>query len=237
MKTRAVLVIFILLLGLSMADSAFAQAGRIYTSPDPSAAGGIVGRAPLELTHAMAVERDRVHVYLAALDDEKKGFRFEHLPTGKYDLILVAKNGAVFEGLALGDDIAALSPTQLANLKARVAAADTFFNRWVIHRAGVTGLNQGGDAVVLAFVERFRANDILKQSGDKLDQLLRRFEVIELHQATDDWQMIGTRHVYREGEKIPVEPHFYKHARVDGLGNIRVIETVKDLGLIALTPP
>ena len=211
----------------------FAQAGRIYTKPDPSATGGICGSAPVELTHAIAVERDRLHVFRADLTDGGKAFRFEHLPVGKYDLLLVAKNATVIEGLALGEESSKLSEASLANFKKRIQVADTFFNQHTILRFGVTGMDESGDAVILALVERQRANDVLKQSGEKLDQMVRRLEIAELHQAADDWQMTGSRHLYREGEPIPATLQFLKDIFVPALSGIRIIDTTKDLGRIA----
>ena len=114
-------------------------------------------------------------------------------------------------------------------MKKRVAMADAFFNRSKIHRFGIDGEK------ALVFVERLRdKGDILKQSGEALGENLRRLEVIELDQATDDWQMIQSRHLYREGEPIVKGAPFLKHAFVAGLGNIRVVDSIKDLGTLAV---
>lgn len=206
----------------------FAQPGRIYTAPDNSATGGIDGSVPLELTHAIAIDHDRLHVYLADLADGSRAFHFTHLPVGKYDLVLVMKDRAVYEGLALGDPAISLAPVSLKNLQTRVSLADSFFNRYAIHRAGIAGDR------IFAFVERIRDKTILKQSGEKLDADIRRLEIVELEQADDDWQMVTTRHIYRETEPIEENPPFLKHFFVSGLGNIRVVDNVKDLGALAL---
>jgi hypothetical protein len=208
--------------------AAFAQAGRIYTAPDPNATGGIAGNAGTPLTHAMAVEHSREHVYLATLGDGGQSFRFEHLPVGKYDLVLVSKDGAVYEGLALGGPADGISAVSRKNLETRISLADSFFNLYAIHRLGLE------DSTVLAFVERISTKHVLKQSGEALNQNLRRLEVIELHQASDDWQMVATRHLYREGEEIVDNPSFFKHAAVPALGNLRVVDSVKDLGALPL---
>ena len=211
-----------------LAPAAFGQSGRIYTAPDPSATGGLNGHVDAALTHAIAVEHDRVRVYLADLSDNGETFQFNHLPVGKYDLVLVTKDGGVFEGLALGSGTDSLSATSLANLETRVALADSFFNLHTIHRAGVDG------TTLLAFVERISTRPVLKQSGEALNQNVRRLEVIELQQAEDDWQMTGTRHLYREAEPVVATPAFFKHAFVPKLGNIRVVDSVKDLGNLIL---
>ncbi len=205
-----------------------ADPGRIYTAPDPTAPGGIEGTSPLPLTHALAVERGRLKVYRASLDANQKAFRFPNLPVGKYDLVLVSTGGIVFEGLDLGEPPADPDPVSRENLEKRVAAADSFFNRHTAHRIGTAGDQ------ALIFVERIRDRTILKQSGEKLDANLRRFEIIELARAADDWQMTTTRHIYREEEPVRTSPAFMKHFFVSTIGNLRIVDTVKQLGALAL---
>ena len=208
--------------------SAFADPGRIYTGTDVQATGGIEGRVELELTHALAIDHARLHVYRADLTDNGRAFHFLHLPVGKYDLVFLAKNKSLFEGLTLGNTGAELPPVSTKNLETRVAVADSFFNRYKIHRIGF----EGDRAFVL--VERLRDKLILKQSGEKLDSNLRRFEVIELEQAGDDWQMVTTRHFYREEEPVVQGSPFFKHFQISELGNIRVVDNVKQLGALPL---
>jgi hypothetical protein len=200
------------------------EPGRIYTKTDASAAGGIAGKTGVELTHAIAVDHERQHVFLADLADAGKEFRFQHLPVGKYDLVLVTSDGAVFEGLMLGVATNALP----ANLVTRVAVADSFFNRYTIHRCGFV------EDRAFVFVERLRDRLTLKQSGEQLDANVRRLEIIELEQATDDWQMVRTRHIYRDAEQKQNHPPFFRHAEVPALGNIRVVDSVKQLGMLNL---
>ncbi|XHR29256.1 MAG: hypothetical protein ACFUZC_01575 [Chthoniobacteraceae bacterium] len=214
---------------LVAAGFALAQAGRIYTQPSPSDTGAIAGKTSGELTHVVAVEHDRERVYLGTLSDGGRAFRFERLPVGKYDLVLFPKNGPIAEGLALGAS-ATLPEASAKHLADRVKAADSFFNQATVHRMG---LSEEGDTV-LALVERYRANNVLKQSGDTLGQLVRRFEVIEFTRADDDWQLTTTRHLYREGEPIPERPDFRKTVQLPALGGVRVITNLKDLGEIAL---
>ena len=224
MKTPALILIMIFL-----AHCLRAESGRIYTTPDANSPGGIRGRFGAELTHAIAIDHERAEVFLAELSDGGKAFQFAHLPVGKYDLVLVTRDGAVYEDLALGGPPDAISAASLKNLETRVAVADSFFNRHAIHRIGIDGEQ------ALVFVERIRDKLTLKQSGEKLDSNLRRLEIIELDQAGDDWQMAATRHIYREDEPIAENCPFFKHVQFSGLGNIRVADTVKDTGL--LVPP
>ncbi|MEI6083409.1 MAG: hypothetical protein WCS70_03820 [Verrucomicrobiota bacterium] len=217
-------VIAVLLFSASLA---LAQAGRIYTAPEPSATGGIVGIVPVEgLTHVLAIDQERVKVFRGSSSGGQ--FRLEHLPVGKYDVVLVTNGRGVYEGLRLGDEIQSMPTGLRTNLEKRIALADSFFNRYKVHRCGVDGER------VLVLVERIRDRLILQQSGEKLDANLRRLEVIELEQATDDWQMIQSRHLYREGEPIEKSPPFLKHAFVAGLSSIRVVDSVKELGTVTL---
>ena len=173
------------------------EAGRIYTAPAPAATGGIIGTLSVgELTHAMAVESERVYVYRAWPLPGGNQFRFENLPVGKYDVVLVTKERQVFEGLRLGDPIAAMPPTLRMNLETRIAKADSYFNRHIIHRCGIFNDR------ILAFVERLRDRPILTQGGEGVSANIRRLEIIELTQRTDGWQMNQTRHVYRQYEPL-----------------------------------
>lgn len=222
----------ILFLGMMTAICPLSPAdgpGRIYTKPAEGDTGIISGKvAGAVLTHAIAVERDRTRVYLAAMDSDGTGFRFEKLPVGRFDLVLVTKDSRVIEGLGMGaaKDLAA---DRAKHLEAGVAKADSFFNRHATHRVGVEG------EIALAFVERIRDKQILRGSGEEFDAGLRRLEIIELREAGDEWQMVRTRHLYREEtpriKGIPSLTCFHLPA----LGGLRVAGEPRDLGTIDLT--
>ncbi len=209
-----------------------AQTTNLYTKPRADASGGLTGHVNLELTHAIALEHDRVSCYKAELSDGGKGFHFTGLPIGKYDLIFITKSGAVYEGIALGEDGDKLSGVPLKHLEERVAKADNFFNKTKIERFGLV---DNGEKI-LAFVERLAARQVLRQSGAALGSNLRRFEVIDLTKAGDDWQMMTNRHLFRE--EAPLDPNmdFFKHQYLPQIGNVRVVESPKDLGTITLPP-
>ena len=202
--------------------------GRIYTMPAAEDTGAITGKvAGAVLTHALAVERDRKRVYLAGLSDEGTGFRFEKLPIGRFDLVLVTRDNRVFEGLELGAE-PQLSAVSAKHLAAGVAKADSFFNRHLIHRSGLTG------DVALVFAERIRDKTILRGSGERVDAFLRRLEIIELRKAGDDWQMVGTRHLYREETPLVKGIPFLEHRHLESLGELRMTGRTRDLGIIDL---
>lgn len=215
---------------LALALTASAQTTVLYTKPAAGANGGISGKVDAELTHAIALNRDYTQCFRGDLSDGGKSFRISGLPTGKYDVICVTKSGQIFEGVEVGEDGSKLPPDSVKHAEARIKKADTFFPKVKIHRLG---LIEGGEKMML-FVERLRDTLILRQSGEKLDSNLRRIEVVELIKAKDDWQMLNTRHIYREEAPLVENMPFFTHKFVPELGNVRVIDTFKDLGSISL---
>lgn len=224
--------IFLIACWLAAGGPSWAQAGRIYTKPgvadsshhgeDAMYTGSLSGQVQVPVTHAIAVERDLTRVYRA--DIQGQSFTFPHLPTGKYDLVFVTPEGAIFEGLSLGENLATDS---LGTIEERIRAADGFFDQYRIHRIGLNG------ETALVFVERYRADNILKGSGEALGKMVRRLEVIELLKAADDWQMLRSRHLYREAEP---KGTFLRSTYLPALGNIRVVNAGKELGLLKFAP-
>jgi hypothetical protein len=224
--------ILILLVALITAVLPIARAdgpGRIYTKPADTDAGIISGSVKgAVLTHALAVERDRTRVYRAVLDGAGTGFRFEKLPVGRFDLVLVTKDSRVIEGLGLGP--APDLPEECAkHLEQGVAKADSFFNRHFRHRTGIEG------GVALVFAERIRDGQILRGSGEEIDACLRRLEIIELREAGDEWQMVKTRHLFREETPRIKGIPFLAHQHLIALGGLRIASAPRDLGVIDLT--
>lgn len=205
--------------------------GRIYTQPQAADTGAISGNVKgATLTHAIAVERDRTRVYLATLASNNTRFAFSRLPVGRFDLVLVTGDGRIIEGLALGAAPALTSERQ-QHLQQAVAKADSFFNRHVRHRAGVH------EEMTAVLTERIRDKQILRGSGEELNASLRRIEIIELQQADDDWQMLRTRHIYREEAPRQKDLPFFTSSHLARLGGLRLAGTTRDLGTIDLTPP
>lgn len=224
-KTIIWIVAMLAMISLARADGP----GRIYTKPVDVDSGTMTGKVTgAELTHAIAVERDRKRVYLATLDGDARGFHFAKLPIGRFDLVLVTKDNRLIEGLGIGPEIKLAVDSQ-KNLTERVAKADSFFNRYEVHRMGVES------EVALVLAERIRDHTILRGSGEKLGACLRRIEIIELHEADDDWQMVETRHLYREETPFTKGIPFFTHLYLPALGNLRIAGTPKDLGMINLT--
>ena len=63
----------------------------------------------------------------------------------------------------------------------------------------------------------------------------RRFELAQFDRAADTWSFMVNRHLYRE-EDAAGRVEFLNSKFIPALGNVRVIESVKDLGVIALKP-
>ena len=208
------------------ATVAASPSGRLYSVGLPSDEGGILGRlATGEVRLAVAVDSSREKIFRAEVAPQG-AFRFVHLPVGKFSLAIVTGDGALVEGIPLGDEAAfrALDATRAANLRKRIAEADSFFNRHTIHRAGL----DGDRALVL--VERIRDKLILKGSGEKLPANLRRLEVMELERATDDWELMASRHISREEEPQVAGMPFLTHRHEPSLGGIRVVDSALEIG-------
>jgi len=207
-----------LVFGLLLTGGVFG-ADEIYTALDPAANGGITGALPAgELTLALAVDSEWTSVYRATIE-EKRQFRFENVPVGKYDLVLVTKPRQVLEGLQLGGALPSLPPMARLNLETRIAKADSDFNRSVIHRSGMV------NGRVLALVER-----ICDRPG--LPANIRQLEVLELLRADNDWKISRVRRIYRQTEPPEKSPVFLRHAYVPALNGIRVVANLKELGKI-----
>lgn len=203
--------------------------GRIYTQVSSADTGVLAGRVTgAVLTHAIAVERDLTRVYLATLDRDGAGFHFECLPVGRFDLVLVTTNGRVIEGLGLGAP-EVLDEDRARHLGQAVAKADSFFNRQTQHRAGFSA------EAALVFTERIRDAQIVRGSGEPLNASLRRLEIIELRRAQDDWQMVNTRHIYREEARRQPGIPFLAHLHLPALAALRVGDSPRNLGTIDLT--
>jgi len=201
----------------------------IYTKTEAADQGGLKGATDKPLTHAIAIEKDRVRVYLATLAKDGKSFQFDHLPVGRYDLALITTDGGVYEGIQLGGDASSLSKESRGHIEERLAKADNFFNKWQIYRIGLDGDH------TLVLVERIRDTKTLQGSGKAVEANIHRFEIADFQQATDEWQMIGTRHFYREPD--PKGTTFFQDHYLPALQNIRVIDSLKDLGNLTLQTP
>jgi hypothetical protein len=215
-------------LALMTAVAMAKETGRLYAHPDAADKGAVRGRlADGEVRLAAAVDQSREKVFLGK-PLPSGAFAFERLPVGKFSLALVTRAGALVEGLPLGDEAAwrALEPARADHLRKRIGEADSFFNRSKIHRVGLEGDR------ALALVERIRDKLVLKGSGAALPAFLRRLEVVELARADDDWELMSSRHFYREEEPQVPEMPFLSHRHEPALGGIRVVDSAVEIATI-----
>jgi hypothetical protein len=226
MITRVLFFLLSLALGVSAQNTK-----GFYTQPKPGAGGGITGKVDASLAYAIALERDRTSAYKGTLSDENTRFHFANLPTGKYDLLLFSKDSGVFEGLQLGEAANLGEGVERKNLEERIEKADSFFNKYKLHRLGL--MEEGRK--LLALIERVRDKETLTGGGEKLQGPVRRFELAQFDKAADTWSFLVNRHLYRE-EDAPGRNDFLDSKFMPSLGNVRVIDSVKDLGSITLKP-
>lgn len=226
MKIRFFLCFFALLWTVSAQERK-----DFYTQPKPGAGGGITAEVDCALSHAIAIERDRTSVYMATLSNENMRLHFTNLPTGKYDLLLLTKEGTLFEGLQLGDPAESITGERRKTLEERIARADAFFNKYRVHRMG---LIEGGGKL-LALIERMRDKEALTGGGELLAGPVRRLEIAQFDKAADTWSFRVNRHLHRE-VAAAARSDFLESKFVAALGNLRVIESVKDLGSLPLKP-
>ena len=197
---------------------------RIYTAPDPAGGGGIKGSCGAKVTHALAVNHDRLGVYRGAVSAAGSVFDFSHLPVGKYDLVMVTKDARSTKGWRSARKSATCPAGSMENLKTAHREAGRVFQPRAIHRLGFDGEN------LSLFVERIQrpANS---QAG-------RRGAQGEPAAAGNHGNRAGRRrlaghhdaHLYREEE--PRTASITPCTVLPEFSNLRVIDGVKDLGSV-----
>ena len=213
---------------------------RLYTPPDPSATGGLRGHVthpPGKLLAAFAIPvGDLARVYKAELPIGGSAFEFLHLPTAKYDLLLVFRD-AFYEGICLNRAASTLTTNDLRSINEILSKSEPFFEIKKIHRCeGNTGAAGGAHCIL----QELRARPIVFQDATMhTDIQIRTIKMAHFEDVGPNWQLLVTREVVRQEVLIAKEhpgllPHFYCP---DQLGSIRVVDTVKDLGGVELPKP
>lgn len=212
------------------------QSSRLYTQADPSAAGGIrgkVGHPDQRIEGAFAIAQfEPARVYAGSVGADGRSFEFAGLPTGKYDLMLLY--GSFFiEGVRLCRETDSLNDGDRKAIKATVDRSVPFFDTKVIHRVeGVTG--HAGKA--MAVEQDMRTRPVTLQSAEVRDDIqIRSLKIATLEDVgTAGWHLTNTREVVRQEvgggqHKGPID-----HRHAPEIGNIRVVDSVKDLGTLEL---
>lgn len=214
------MVITIMIAGLATAQ----ERHRLYTSPDPTATGGIKGviKTPaMAIVEVLAMPPDEPrYVYEGRLTEpNNQGFLFENLPMARYNLFVIYDN-EFYEGLELSREKDTLTKADREKISYIVNASDPFFNKKVIHRmAGTTGRGNLARCVVTEYRDK--------------GPMRRTFKLIWLKDVGPGWQVVQKRDLYPITTDLKrMTP---KHNFSDALSKIRVTDQIKDLGQIDLT--
>lgn len=228
----------VVMLSLTVLSGVRAQVGtskHLYTEPDPNAAGGIrsaITGVPKPLDAVFAIPPDEpLLVYKGTVTGlEKQAFEFRGLPVSRYDLVLVFDD-TVYEGLRLtrGDD--ALTRNDMASITNIVMRSEPYFNEKTIHRlAGTTGHMEGHARAFCTFLRSLTSTGF--SDGKPYHDHRRSLKLALLEQVGPGWQVADTREIYVKMVK-PGTGHV-AHVYARNLGRIRVVDSVKDLGVIDL---
>ena len=212
------------------------QSSRLYTQPDASAGGGIRGTvsAPAErLEGVFAVAQfEPARVYAGRVGADGRSFEFSGLPTGKYDLMLLY-DAFFIEGFRLCRDTDNLTEADRKSIKATIDRSVPFFDTKVIHRAEGTS---GREGKTLCVLQEMRTRPVTLQSAEvRNDIQIRSLKLATLEDVgAVGWHLTNTREIVRQevggGHRTgPIE-----HRNAPEIGNVRVVDSMKDLGTLEL---
>lgn len=212
------------------------QSSRLYTPGDPSARGGIHGRikGSRQLLHdVFAVPSDNLKfVYRGTVSADGSEFSFKGLPVAKYDLMLVGP-ARFYEGFELTQETDSLTAADRKMIEAIIMKSVPFFNVKKIHRCqGITG-RTGTAKCVLQEVRNLPIT--LQDASVRTDFQLRSIKLACLEDVGPaGWQLVNTREIIRMEVGRDEVQNVLPHACLPALGQIRVVDEVKELGDIEL---
>ena len=212
------------------------QSSQLYTPPDPSATGGLTGRLepaakPVVAVLALAVDNWKL-VYRGTLEDGGRAFAFTGLPVGRYDLVVVTAD-AVYEGLTLARADDTLTADERKAIEAAILKSTPFFDTKRMHRSAGVGGEEGKARV---FLQEVRTRPVTLQSAEVRNDIQVRSLKLVLTECAGrpGWALVNTREIIRqevtEGQVKGLLAHHY----VPRLGGIRVVDAVKEAGVITL---
>jgi|GEM_PF-695240 len=215
------------------------QSTRLYTQPDPSAKGGIHGRIKEEgekkqlLRDAFAISPDNPKlVYRGVVSADGAEFSFQGLPVAKYDLLLIGKT-LFYEGFKLTPDADSLTKKDGSEIENIITKSVPFFNVKKIHRCqGITGRNGAARCVL----QEVRTLPVTDQEGIVHPEYqVRSIRLACLENVgTAGWQLVNTREIIRMQPGSADLQGVLPHAYLPALGQIRVMDEIKELGEIDL---
>jgi hypothetical protein len=212
------------------------QSSRLYTAPDPQAAGGLRGRleSPAEPAVAVfALEADNWKlIYRGMLDADGRAFAFSGLPAGRYDL-LVLYGGSFFEGLTLARAESTLGPDELEAIEAALMKSTPFFDTKRLHRVAGAG---GEEGKARGLLQEVRTRPVTLQSAEvRSDIQVRSLKLMLTERAgRPGWALVHTREIVRQEVTAGQVKGLLEHHHAPRLGGIRVVDSIKDMGAIRL---
>lgn len=208
---------------------------RLYTPTDPDSSGGIAGtiaKPGKPILQILAMPPDHPeHVYEGKITgSNRQGFRFENLPTARYDLFVIYEN-EFYEGLELSYVPDTLTDKDRKSIDYIVKASDPFFNKKVIHRVeGTTGRGNFARCVVTQYRD---GPGTVTADYEAMKGISRRtFKLIWLKDVGVGWQVVEKRDLYPVTVEMRLLTPTHHYEKV--LSRIRVTDQIKDLGEISL---
>lgn len=211
------------------------QSSLLYTDPVPGATGGIHGTllAPAKrISEVFVMDADNYKfVYVGEVLAGGKEFRISGLPAGRYEVILLFPD-AFYEGFTLHRGTNTLTTADRQAIEKTIQSSVPFFDTKKIHRLeGSTG--RAGKARCVLQDLRTRPTT-LQDGAVRGDIQIRSLKLALLEDVNIGWSLENTREIKRQEvggtDFRGILPHHYSPK----LGNIRVTDTVKDLGELSL---
>lgn len=211
-----------------------------YTKPDPSASGGIVGRAGMShrpLIGVFAVPRGELsRIYRGTIEDGRI-FRFEGLPVGRYDLAFLYPD-ALYEGFELAREDT-LTPRDREQIETHIRSGNPFFETKHMHR--IEGTAGTGNYAWALFQEMHVRNEgeirsfkmmVLMRVGEVGWQATGSREIVRTHRAAPGYTIADLRLEREMPDRIMRGSGLLNHHHRPSLGGIRVVDSVRDIGTI-----
>ena len=212
------------------------QSSRLYTKSDPAAHGGMHAKLvafanPVQQVFAINNANPKL-IYQGTVSEDGKEIQFTGLPVAIYDLVLVASD-RFYEGCRLARDPDTLTDQDRQFIAFTINKSVPFFDTKKIHRCeGTTGRN----GKVRCVLQEVRTKPVTLQDATTCTDIqVRSIKLAFLEDVGEvGWQMVQTREIVR----TEVGPNDMKgllpHCHLPILGNIRVVDTEKDLGELNL---
>lgn len=237
---------------------------KLYSEPDPAAAGGIKGviaDAPSEVLGVLVIPQRypdvaalsnieggtsdknarnvnkniKNEVYLAKLGSDNS-FAAHGLPPGKYDLFVLCEN-CFYEGLSLSRAENTLKDTDIKAIKNKINESNPFFNLKCQHRIEGQAGTYGKARVV---EQEVRTLPVTLQNAEVLSHIQIRsiklcfMESVGTARLGTHWEMKKTREITRQELGPPETKGLIPGHFRKSLQGFRVSGRLRDVGVIRL---